>query len=328
MRPRKTDRHLPPCVYQKHGAFYLVKAGKWIRLGDDLRAALDEYARILSHSGGGMPALIERALPTITRNKAATTAKQYTTAARKLQEILRDFAPHQVMPKHVAQLRRELADTPNMTNRVLTVLRMVFDFALEEQLVDSNPCVGIKRLSEAKRKRLITPEEFRAIYAQAGERLQIIMDLLYLTGQRVNDVLRLRLSDLQEDGIYFNQSKTDARLVVAWNADLRRVVARAKALHGDVRYLTLLFNKYRKAPDYSSVKLQWDVARKAAGVEDVELRDIRAMAATGAERQGVDPTALLGHTSPTMTARYLRDKQVPVVTGPTIGKMGRKMRKA
>ncbi len=35
MRPRKKDRHLPPCMYIKHGAYYLVRKGKWERLDKD-----------------------------------------------------------------------------------------------------------------------------------------------------------------------------------------------------------------------------------------------------------------------------------------------------
>ena len=56
MRPRKKDRHLPACMYQKHGAYYLVRKGKWKRLGTDFQASLAEYATLLDKgSQGGMP---------------------------------------------------------------------------------------------------------------------------------------------------------------------------------------------------------------------------------------------------------------------------------
>jgi len=42
------------------------------------------------------------------------------------------------------------------------------------------------------------------------------------------------------------------------------------------------------------------------------MRDLRAVA----ETQGLNPTALLGHTSPDMTRRYLRGKKTPVVVAP------------
>lgn len=56
MRPRKQQRHLPSCVFHRHGTHYLVKRGKWTRLAADLPAALAEYARLQGQVTGGMGA--------------------------------------------------------------------------------------------------------------------------------------------------------------------------------------------------------------------------------------------------------------------------------
>jgi integrase len=321
MRRRKKDRHLPPCVHHRHGAFYLVKRGKWEWLGKDLAGALAEYGRRVEAPKGGMAELIDEALAALKPTLAPTTRAQYRVAAQKLKHMLGEFAPNQVRPKDVAQVKRQLAQTPNMANRCLSVLRQVFNYAVEEQRIDSNPAIGIKRHHEARRKRLISLEEYTAIYANAGPRLQVIMDLLFLTGQRVNDVLRIRYADLKPEGIYFEQDKTEARLIVRWTPELHAVVERAKTLHGNVRALTLLHNRRGKPPDYGTVKLQWNKAVKAAEVDDADLRDLRAMAATAAKRQAKDPTSLLGHTSAGMTERYLREKEVPQVDGPSFGQL-------
>jgi integrase len=79
----------------------------------------------------------------------------------------------------------------------------------------------------------------------------------------------------------------------------------------------LLHNRRGKAPDYSTVKLQWDTARSAAGILDVQMRDLRAMSITEADEQGKNPQKLAGHASPDMTRRYLRRKKVPKVDGPS-----------
>jgi hypothetical protein len=79
--------------------------------------------------------------------------------ARRLQDILAEFAPTQVTPRHIAQIRRSMADTYAVANRTITVLRLVFDYALEEQLIEANPCVGIKRLAQHTRTRRILPGE-------------------------------------------------------------------------------------------------------------------------------------------------------------------------
>jgi integrase len=312
-RPRKKDRHLPRCVYFKHGAYWLVRRGKWTKLATDLRAALAAYAAIYEAPKGGMSELIEEAFAEMKPRLKPATVKQYTLAATKLKKMLAEFSPEQVRPVDAALIKKGLSKTPNMANRVLSFARQVFDYALEQQRVSINPFVGIRRHHEAKRTRLITGDEYAAIYAASGPRLQVIEDLLRITGQRVRAVLRIRRSDLLPEGIRFPGHKTDAKLIVKWSPELREVVERAKALSGTVSSLTLLRNKFGKAPDYRSVQLQWQTACEAAKVEDAHLHDLRAMAATEAKKQGKNATALLAHTSEQQTRRYLRGKEEPLV---------------
>lgn len=326
-RPRKHDTHLPKYVYKRGSAYYYEK-GASVRLGGDLMSALNAYASMFETPDGGMGALIEQAFPTITAKVKPNTKKQYRIACNHLKRKFAEFAPQEVRQRHVAKMKLQMEDKPNMANRCLSVLRLIFAYAVEMQILDDNPAVGVKPYDEAKRKRLISPAEFAAIYEHAGPRLRIIMDLLYLTGQRVTDVLGIRMSDISPEGIYFQQRKTDARLIVQWNPDLEEVVARAKALQGSVRTLTLLCNKRRKAPDYSTVKIEWNKAVALSGVLDATLRDLRAMSGTAVDAQGKDATALLGHTSKKRTEVYLRAKSVPVVEGPNFVRVLNSVKKA
>jgi integrase len=321
MRPRKHNRDLPPCVFLRSGTYYHVKAGKWRNLGRDRYKALAEYARLEAQSVGGMAALITEALPHILKDKAQATQSQYTVAARRLSEILAEFSPAQVTSRDVAQIRRSFPSY-SVANRTITVLRLVFDYALEEQLVSANPCTGIKRLAQNVRTRLLLPAEFAAIKACAKPRLQAVMSLCYLTGQRIGDVLAIKRTDLQADGIYVEQEKTGAKLLVAWTPELRQAVDQAKALHGKVAGPYLVkgtVGSEGKPLPYKVIWKDWKAACAAAGVTGANIHDLRAMSGTEAEKQGHDPQALLGHTDKKMTQRYLRDKQIPVVHGPSIG---------
>jgi hypothetical protein len=120
-RPRKTDTHLPPCVYPRHGAFWHIKSGKWTRLGATLEDELVAYARMHDAPRGGMPDLIDTVLTHIRPNLSKATISQYDTAARKLKKMLVQFAPDQVRPKHVAAIKVALASTPNMAKTGHTV---------------------------------------------------------------------------------------------------------------------------------------------------------------------------------------------------------------
>jgi len=320
MRPRKHNRELPACVYLRHGSYYLVKSGKWLRLGPDLRTALAEYARLIDTPVGGMTALIREAMPSITARVAPATKVSYGESARTLEKIFEEFTPSDVFPKHVAQMRRAYLDRAATGNHLLSVLRMVMAYAVEEQIIDFNPCLGIKPLPSGKRDRLITRTEYDAIYAHASPRLQCVMDLARLTGQRVSDVIGIKRSQLLPEGISFKQQKTGAKLIVAWSPELRAAVERAKSAesHG-VATMTLFSQRGGKPLKLTTIRQQWVLACTKAGVPDTQLRDLRAMSGTEAKRQGMNPTALLGHTDEKMTRRYLRDRETPVVEGPSFG---------
>jgi integrase len=54
-----------------------------------------------------------------------------------------------------------------------------------------------------------------------------------LNGMRRGDLLRLRMSDLQDDGIHFTPGKTEhstgKRLIIEWSEELREAVALAQS---------------------------------------------------------------------------------------------------
>lgn len=320
-RPRKLQRHLPPCVYFKNGAYWLVKRGQWTRLAATEPEALMEYARRASVPRGGMIDLIDRVLKAHGKGLAANTRHQYEQCAKILKRKLAEFTPADVKSKHVAAIRQaeDMQAHPVMANRVLSFLRVVFNYAMEWGEADSNPCIGVRRNKEAARGRLLSDAEWWAIHEKADPRLRVIMELQYLTGQRIRDVLKIRRGQLTEAGIEFAQQKTGARLVVAWSPELRATVATADAL-SPTKAVTLLQGRTGAPPQYSLIGKQFREAAEAAGVKDARPNDTRAMSATASDAQGRDAQALLGHTSEAMTKRYLRDRTPPVVAGPAMKK--------
>ena len=115
---------------------------------------------------------------------------------------------------------------------------------------------------------------------------------------------------------------------MAWNDELRAVVARARAMFKsveridftdktDTRPRPLIRSRYGRAPGYRTIYDQWVEICKAAGVADANLHDARAYSATEADRQGLDAQKLLGHDDRRTTKIYLRGREVPVVQGPT-----------
>ena len=97
---------------------------------------------------------------------------------------------------------------PIESNRTLALVRKVFAFALERDIVPLNPCVGIKALGVEKprTRALQTAEELRAFWsltdpdaghlpAHAGAALRFLL----LTGARSNEVCGLPWSEISPD---------------------------------------------------------------------------------------------------------------------------------
>ncbi|MEN5342666.1 tyrosine-type recombinase/integrase [Achromobacter mucicolens] len=315
MRPRTKDRHLPACVYQKHGAFPYVQGGKRRKIGTELHSALVEYARIVSVAQEGMTALIDAALPYLLKDISPATQRLYRPAAETLKEVFANFLPDRIKHGHVVQTMDAFAHTYGRANRLLTVLNLTFQWALNRGKVESNPCVSVKRFATKSRDRLLSREEFSAIHAQAQDWMQCVMDICYLTGQRIGDVLEIEEDHILDRGIFFQQQKTGKQLIVGWTPELEAAVQRAREVVGNKRYL--LGSRDDKPRIHTHVWREFKRAASKAKVEDATLHDIRAMSGTHADEQGADPMALLGHSDRKTTEIYLRNKRVKVVRGPT-----------
>lgn len=273
------------------------------------------YASLVEPDADSFAALVDLALPKILVGRSDSTKAQYTRAADRLKDVFAEFRPDQISHGHLVRLMD--SHTVAVANRLLTVTKLIYQYAMDRELVISNPAVSVHRRRQNVRDRLITQKEYDAVYKQCRPWLQIIMDLCYLTGQRIGDVLKIERKDLLDEGIFFEQEKTGKRLIVGWTPELRAVIDRAKAAHGKVANFGLLLPARGDVKrGYKTVWLQFNQAAERAGVDNFRIHDLRAMSGTDAEGQGIDPSKLLGHSDPRTTRTYLRDKTVKVVQGP------------
>lgn len=305
-------RDLPKRMHLKHGRYYYVHKNKWTPLSTNFHEALAQYAKLIAPMKGGMTELIAEFIADIRGDVAESTLRTYSIAAERLKAVMTEFAPEDVKPKHVAEIMDHYKQTPAMANTMRNVLKQVFERAVLAGKCDTNPVQFVPPKTTKKRGRYLTDAEFAAIREKATPTLTAIMDICYLTGQRIGDVLAIRLQDIDEGGIYFQQQKTKNRLKVMMTPDLKAAVEQAKALHTSVRGMTLFHTRGGKPFAYWTIRTLWERATLAARVEDANLHDLRAKAATDAKAQGLDSQALLGHATESAHLRYLRSKEIPV----------------
>jgi integrase len=315
-RPRKTDKHLPKNVYCRRGVYWLVKEGKWIRLGESLPDALVQYAQAFGKSRWNFQITVDAVLGTL--RLSSGTLRQYRSSAKLLKHYFEDDSLEDLKSKDIRQLKREMVDRPIAFNSSLKVLRHVFQYAIDTDLIENDPTFNIDYYPIRSRDRLITADEYAALYKSAEAALRNVMDLMFLTGQRVGDILAIKYTDIAAEGIAFQQQKTDAKVIAAWTTDLRAVVERIKSEPRHLKATTLLHTARGKQFQYHRVNTMWLRACGAVEMPYTQLRDIRAMAASAVEEvAGVEQAqALLGHTTQRTTRIYLRNRKAKVVSGP------------
>jgi integrase len=301
-------------MHQKHGAYYLVRKNKWTRLAGNLHDSLIEYARLTAGPDkAAFAELVTNALADMKLTIAASTYKNYCSCSRRVLDAFQEFTPQQVKPHHIARFLDDNKETPSMANLLHSFLRNTFKRAVRWGIVESDPTRDIEQFKTAGRDRLITDSEWKAIYANASPTMRCLMDMAYITGQRIGDVMAIKYADISEAGIYVKQQKTKTKRLIQMSPDLMAAIANARALHTSVRAMTL-FHKSDGSPlAYNTMYGHWSRACEAAKVENAHFHDIRAGTATDANDAGMDSKGLLGHTSESSHKRYLRSKEVKKV---------------
>lgn len=244
--------------------------------------------------------------------------------ARKVASITRE---------DVASLHHKLREKPFQANRTIALLSKMMSLAelWDMRPPSSNPCRGMQKYAETKRKRYLSEVELRRL----GEAMRgandtepaaalLALRLLLLTGMRLGEVLTLRWEnvDLEHGMLHLTDSKTGQK-TVALGAPAVKLLAEAPhrkgnpwvcpATMGGAGHLNDLkgpWNRVRAAVDTQQDKEQGEGTLKPddrVHVDDVRLHDLRhSFASVGAGAGLSLPMigALLGHSQAATTQRY------------------------
>jgi integrase len=326
---RKTNFNLPPRMYLKHGAYYYVsRENKWIRLSSDKAIAFSKWAEIEGETprasgsdkpiAGSMAALIEKYMVEIAPKKAKATYQSNLAEANNLKEVFGSMLVLEVRPTHIAKyLDIRGLNAPIRANREVSLLSHMFSYAMRWGQVDRNPCLGVAKHPEKGRDRYITDQEFEAVKNIASDLIATVMDFAYITALRKGDILKLRLDQITDEGIWITQSKTGSKQLYEWTKGLHEVVARATQLKRPIRGLHLFCTRKGQPYSDSGFKAMWQrvqVKWAKSGGERFTFHDIRAKALTDAKRMGMDAQSLAGHATSAMTEHYIKQRDYKKVT--------------
>jgi len=161
-------------------------------------------------------------------------------------------------------------------------------------------------------------------------KMQVFVDLCYLTCQRSTDVRQLRWAQVDRAAgvIHFVPSKTadSSGEAVDWpiSPEIEDVLRRAKELRRDIKVQALaddyvVVDRKGKAKTAAACRDAWRDALVRAKLEgmDYTVKDIRAKALTDAKKAGYNIEALQvtgAHTDRSTTEGYIKQREIPVST--------------
>jgi integrase len=223
--------------------------------------------------------------------------------------------------------RKIVAETPTYgqvpANREKALFSHIWNFAREQGLTNkANPCSGIKGYTEDGRDVYIDDAVYSAVWQAAEQPLRDALDLAYLIGQRPADTLKMTRRDIVNGAVLVEQNKTGKKVRVSIEGELKVVVDRieARKVSGLKLITTLDGQPFTK----SQLRGAFDRARLAAAAQHPDLaedikkyqfRDLRAKAGTDTDEHSGIAAAQeqLGHSTPMMTAQYIRHRRGKLV---------------
>ncbi len=197
-------------------------------------------------------------------------------------------------------------------NRQIQFVRMLFNYAIEEDYLKENPAAKLKRYQEQHDKpiQFWTKEEVKLILDSLPDHWRPHCEFLYLTGLRKGELINLTWDDVQLDqNVIKVQAKEDWRpktnqiRTVPLNSRAQAILLKLqKQKRGRYVFTGVKGGKVHRDKIYTAVKL----TLRELGLEG-HVHQFRHTFASQLSMSGVSPQAikeLMGHSSITMTEKY------------------------
>jgi integrase len=322
---------------------YLTKAGRERRITigscadwtcTDARAEAKRLRHTVDEGGDPLADIEDlRAAPTVAEladrfeqehlpRKRASTAGDYKSM---LQNHIRPALGHlkvaEVSFADIDALHRKItkSGSPYAGNRVVAVLSKMFSSAIRWNMRESNPAKGIERNLEHHRRRYLSADELArlvaALAAHPDKQSANIVTLLLLSGARKGEALAMRWDDVDLTAGVWSKPPSSTKQKQAHESQLS---APARQLLSEIREQQAAKHPKRPLGEYVfpglgesghvvDIKRSWRQLCRAAKISGLRVHDLRHSFASTAISGGASLPlvgALLGHASPTTTARY------------------------
>lgn len=242
-----------------------------------------------------------------------STFESYAHYIKPLKKVFGHLHPSVIRPIDVFQYQTYRPKSSG--NREASVLSSALQFAIEKGCVDSNPLQGVitkrGKRREQSRRRVPSQEDISALIEIQPE-LAGHIALKRITGMRKGQLLNINLTDDWNGSELFVPGTKGGNDTIYKGDALVEVINLILGDRLPTGPLFLTSRRPRKPVTVSGFNSMWQRAMRkfvAKGGERFNEHDIRKLVANGADNL-IHAQALLGHTSPKITASVYRIKPV------------------
>lgn len=308
----------------RHGArrIYFRRGGKQTPLpgepgSPDFRAAYDkamaafEKGESSAPAAGTFDALVMDYFksPSFTGLRASTQTQYRREIERWRGEHGNKRVAH-LQRKHIRDQMAERAKSggPEAANNLLRAVRILCGFAVDCDLRNDNPAMGMRKFKMQSDGFIAWSEEDIATYLDrwgAGTPQRLALVLLLYTGQRRGDVIGMGRQHVRGDTIRVRQSKTGAHLAIPMHPVLKALLETLPA--NRLTFLTTQYGKpFKNSAAFGNRFRAWC---DDAGLKDRSAHGLRKSAAIRLVEAGCsskEVAAITGHASLREIERYSR----------------------
>lgn len=239
----------------------------------------------------------KRHLPTLRKR---TKDEYQRIIDKELVPKLGRYPASEISRKQIVDLLDAIAidrDSPTLSNRVRAVLSSIFSFGIDKAIVEANPVLNVRRKKkETKRERTYSPKEIKSLWEAfegQDEPVQSIFKMLMICGQRSAETRRMKWADVdRKKGVWTipaDQTKANRTHLVPLPEMALQLLEKLHPWTGSSDYVF-------QSP-VGNQPIEWlqkavKRIRKASGVSDFRIHDLRRTAASHMAKLGIGRTVL------------------------------------
>jgi integrase len=248
--------------------------------------------------------------------KRPATQRDYKSMIKIIEADLGNRKVASIEYADIDRLHRRItaSGSPFRANRTVTVASKMFTLAIRWKMGRAdNPCKGVERNVEEKRKRYLSPDELarliEALDKHPNQQAADAFRLLLLTGARSGEVFAALWDQFDLDtGKWLKPGMTTKQRTeheVPLSAPARQLLQRIRCQQDEAE--KYVFPSNGKTGHITTLKKSWREVCRAAKITGLRVHDLRHSFASQLVSSGASLPligALLGHSNPMTTSRY------------------------